>query len=328
MAEESVLEFKSPAEHAPRNAGADSPVTWGHDLDPQQVTLAARAICNSEHDVHCGLSIVPDGRAPETIAATDDVPVRVDWLQHELRQGPGLDADLGEVLAIKDLAAAERWLDFGRMCEAVMDLRSMVSIRIPTGSPDRAMLNFYSSDPGAFDQMDIEAALKLARLAAPAVLRIIDDFREPLQDIVNGDCSRVAVAVGTVMARYRVNSADAFGLLREASGYLRRSLLGVAIDVVADVRLLEEAVIQARRQRRSSPGRAPSQPGAPPGVGSGQPATPGQSARLRPSANDAPSIGGPEMWHDPSAPPARLAGIVPGGRGGGRRSPWRPVLPA
>lgn len=286
MTEEPVLKLTKYVEPGRRNSGAADPgVMWGQDLDPQQVTLAGRAICNSEHDVHCGVSIVPAGRAPETIAATDDVPVRVDWLQHELNQGPALDADPVELLAIKDLAAAESWLDFGRMCVAVMNLRSMVSVRIPTGSPDRAMLNFYSSEPGAFDHMDVDAALRLARFAAPAVCTLIGEFRGPLLAASPSDCSRVAVAVGTVMARYRVNSTDAFGLILEASRYLRRSLLGVAIEVVANIHVLEEAILQARRQRRT--GRTTPEPEGP--------------TSQQPPAPPRPSIGGPEMWHDPSS---------------------------
>lgn len=300
MTEEPVLEAKKHVEPGRRNSGAADPgVTWGQDLDPQQVTMAGRAICNSEHDVHCGVSIVPAGRAPETVAATDDVPVRVDWLQRELNQGPALDADQVELLAIKDLAAADHWPDFGRMCVAVMNLRSMVSVRIPTGSPDRAMLNFYSSESSAFDDLDVDAALRLARLAAPAVRTLIGEFRGPLQAASSSDCSRVAVAVGTVMARYRVNSTDAFGLILEASRYLRRSLLGVAIEVVANIHVLEEAILQARRQRRTD--RTAPEPGTPlgaPGEASVMPA--GPSAPQRPPANTRASIGGPEMWHDPS----------------------------
>lgn len=77
----------------------------------------------------------------------------------------------------------------------------------------------------------------------------ISEFREPLLGAPQSDCSRVAVAIDTVIARYRVNSADALDLLCEASHYLRRALLGVAIDVIADGRLPEEAIIRARRQR-------------------------------------------------------------------------------
>lgn len=309
MTENTVSEPGNLAEHESQKTGlTDSPLVGSGDLGPQQVAFAGLAMCNSDLDIHCGLSVVPAGRAPETIAATDDVPVRVDWLQHELHQGPSMGADSGEMLVVKDLAADERWPDFGKMCVAVMNVRSMTSIQIPVPPPDRARLNFYSSDPRAFDHLDLNAASGLARLAAPIVRVVIREFGERLLRAAPSDCSRVAIAVGTVIARYRVNSADAFALLREASHDLRRALLGVAMDVVAEGRLPEAAIIEARRRRnaggRLSQARAPAAATLP-SVRTQSPGPherPGRPAAQRMMAYGGPAIGGPEMWHDPSAP--------------------------
>jgi hypothetical protein len=255
----------------------------GYSLGPQQVTSAGREICNSADDVHCGLSIIPAERAPETVAATDDVPLRIDWLQHELHQGPCVGAESGEMLVSKDLAADQRWPDFGKMCVAVMNVRSMVSVKVWVARPDRARLNFYSSEASAFDHLDVDAALRLARIAAPMVRVMINEFGEALVRAAPGDYSRVAVAVGTVIARYKVDSAGAFDLLRAASCDLHRTLLGVAIDVVADGCLPEEAI------RHVLPQRTPDRP-----HGACDP-------RVQPAgAHVASAIGGPDLWHDPS----------------------------
>ena len=307
MAINTVLELGDFAEDASWNAVLSDAWTLGADLGPQQVALAGLRICHSDHDIHCGLSVVPPDGAPETIAASDDVPVRVDWLQHEFRQGPSV-GDSGETLVIKDLAAEERWPDFGRMCVAVMNMRSMVSVPIPVAGPNCARLNFYSSEPRAFDHLDLGAASRLARLAAPMVAALIAEFGELLVQAAPSDCSRVAVAVGTVIARYRVNSADAFDLLREASHDLRRALLGVAIEVVADGRLPEEAIVRARHQRmlERRAGQALNQSAAtPPRVHaprSGSPVPPRRSGVHQRGVHAAPSIGGPGMWRDPSTP--------------------------
>ena len=250
-------------------------------LNVHEVTLAAVALCHSDDEIHCGVSIVPADHAPETIAATDDLPVRVDWLQYELRQGPFMGGDLGETLVVKDLAAQRRWPDFGKMCVAVMNVRSMLSVKIPVPAPDRARLNFYSSGSGAFDHLDLDAALCLARSAAPMVRVQIDEFRDALSGAAAGDCSRVAIAVGTVIARYRVSPADAFDLLREASRDLHRALLGVAIDVVAAGHLPEEAMFQARVKMTGDLPRR------------GMEGTPNHEAL------GAFLIGGPELWRDP-----------------------------
>jgi len=250
MIENTALELGDFAEDAPRNAALTGLLlTRSADLDPQQVALAGVTICRSDQDIHCGLSVMPAGSVLETIAATDDVPVRLDWWQRELGQGPCVGADPGGTLVIKDLAADQRWPDFGRMCVAVMNMRSMVSVRIPVAQPNRARLSLYSSKPSAFDHLDLGAASQLAVLAAPMVTIVISEFGEPLAHAAPSGCSQVAMALGTVIARYRVNSADAFDLLCEASHDLNRALLGVAIDVVADGCLPEEALIRARRQR-------------------------------------------------------------------------------
>jgi hypothetical protein len=217
-------------------------------------------------------------------------------------------ADSGETLVISDLASEERWPDFGRMCVAVMNMRSMVSVPIPVAGPNVARLNFYSSDPRAFDNLDLGAASRLALLAAPMVAALISEFGELLAQAAPSECSRVAVAVGTVIARYRVNSADAFDLLREASHDLRRALLGLAIEVVADGRLPEEAIVRARHQRMAErrAGQALNQAATTPprtyAPRSGSPVHPRRSGVHQRAVHAAPSIGGPEMWRDPSTP--------------------------
>jgi hypothetical protein len=310
MVTNTVLELGDFVEDASRNAAlTDQRLTLGDLSGPQQVVLAGLRICHSDHDIHCGLSVISPHGPPETIAASDDVPVRVDWLQHELRQGPLVGADSGATLVIRDLAAEERWPDFGRMCVAVMNMRSMVSIRIPVARPNRARLDFYSSEPSAFDSLNLRSASRLARLAAPMVTTLISEFSEVLVHAAPSDCSRVAVAVGTLIARYRVNSADAFDLLRDASHDLRRPLLGVAIDVVADGRLPDEAIVSEWRQgaaeRRAVQARNDPGAAAPPGVLTqhrGSPVHPHRFGGQQHGTHAEPSIGGPEMWRDPSTP--------------------------
>lgn len=274
-------------------------------VDLEHVAFAALTLCDSTYAIHCGLTVVPAGRAPETVAATDDVAVRVDWLQHELRQGPGLDAHSGELLTIKDLAADRRWPDFGRMCVAVMNICSMVSVRIPLPTGDRASLNFYSSEPKAFERLQIGSALSLARLTAPRVANLITEFRELLLAAARSDYSRVAIAVGTVVARHRVSPSDAFDLLCEAGHDLDRALLDVAIETATNGRLPEGAIIRARGQHRaeSRPGQQRSHAATSPRVRhrvSGLTASGARRSGRETDANGRPSVGGPEMWRDPS----------------------------
>jgi len=298
-----ALTRRDPNGHESRGAGISGVFIPGGDLE--KVAIAGLALCNPGFDIHCGLTVVPDGRAPETVAATDDLPVRVDWLQHQLREGPGLDGHPGEILAIKDLAADERWPDFGKMCVAVLNIRSMVSIRIPLPTRDRASLNFYSSEATAFEHLEVEPVLRLARRSAPGIKELISEFRGSILGAAEGNYSRVAIAVGTLMARHRVDSSDAFDLLRAASQALDRALLDVAIETAMNGRLPQTAINEARLQHWADSGPNTQQHHA---------ATP---TRLRPRLDDPaasgvqqravetvhavpPSVGGPGMWHNHS----------------------------
>ncbi len=254
------------------------------DVDPQfVVTFAALALCHSDERVHCGLTVIPAGRAPETIAASDDLPIRVDWLQRELTQGPALGASPGEVLVSKDLAADKRWPDFGRMCVAVLDLRSMVSIRVPMAASDRARLNFYSTDPTALDHLDMDAALGLARAVAPATRRLLGEFRESLVAAAGSDFSRSAIALGIMIARYRLSSSQAFDLLLRTAHDLDRALLDVALEVVQRGRLPKEANSRKGVSRRIGPAAA----------------SHWDSRGIRPVRDRTQHVGGPDMWREP-----------------------------
>jgi hypothetical protein len=263
-------------------------VARGQDLDPQfVVTFAALAVCHSDEKIHCGLTVVPTGRAPETIAASDDRPVRVDWLQRELAQGPAVSSNPGEVIVSKDLAADQRWPDFGRLCTSVLDLRSMVSIRVPMTSSDRARLTFYAAEPTALDHLDVDAALKLARSAAPVTGKLLGQFREALLTAATTDFSRIAIAVGIVISRYRLTSSEAFDMLLQTAQHLDRPLLGVALDVVERGRLPRVATSRTGKSHRIH--RAP----VVADIG---------NRGIRTGGHRAPSVGGPDLWGVPGPP--------------------------
>jgi hypothetical protein len=280
-------------DHGPSGSphpGAAGDSRWlavlGADVDPQfVVTFAALAMCHSDQRVHCGLSVVPAGRAPETIAASDDLPVRVDWLQREFTQGPAFRASLGEVLVSKDLAYDQRWPDFGKLCVAVLDLRAMVSLRVPMPGPDRARLNFYATEPTALDHLDVDAALGLARSAGPAIAKLLGEYREALAEAAPSDFSRIAVALGIVMARYRLGSSQSFVLLLQTAHERDRALLDVALEVVQRGRLPRGALSRTRHAR----------PGPAPVRGS-------STSGLRSARDRARHVGGPDMWRGPRSP--------------------------
>jgi hypothetical protein len=236
------------------------------ELDLQVlVAVAAHALCHATDPVHCGLIVVPDGAAPETLAATDDVPVRLAWLEHELGQGPELTPAASDVVVSKDLAADARWPDFGRLATAVLGLRAVVSVRVPVRAGGRAFLTFAARQPTALDRLDVDAALRLARKSAAVVNTVLRTIRRtrPADDV--GDASRTAVALATVMARHRVDAERAFAMLQEASARCRRTLFSVALDVLATGCLPGEPVALATVSAIGGPEMWRSRPSRPAG---------------------------------------------------------------
>lgn len=225
------------------------------------VAVAARALCHASDPVHCGLVAVPDGHAPETLAATDDLPLRLAWLEHELRQGPELTPTASDVVVTKDLANDPRWPDFGRLATAVLGVRAVVSVRVPVRAGGRAFLTFAARHPTALDRLDVDAALRLAGNSASLVGAVLGGIRRTRPADGVGDASRTAVALATVMARHRVGAERAFAMLQQAATRCRRTLFAVAVEVLATGRL----------------------PGEPEVAGAGAP------------------IGGPEVWRNRSS---------------------------
>ena len=226
-----------------------------YDIDPQRLVVsAARLAGGSYGPVHCGLTVwVSATRVPETIAATDDTPVRVDWLQNELQQGPAFVPNLNRVLVVDDFAAYDQCPEFGRLAITVLGLRSMVSVPVPIRGPNRAALSLYSALPAAFDPSLGPSLTLLSRPVAGAVGKACGQLRSA------GDfphrSTRLAGAMGMVMARYRMGAAPAFDLILEASRLLGVDVLTLATEVIRDGCLPDKAIAQARRRENSAHGR-------------------------------------------------------------------------
>lgn len=232
------------------------------------VSFAAMAVGQSHHDVHCGLSVGRRDRAPQTLAATDELPVRADWLQHQLRQGPAIGPVARRLLISRDLAADPRWPDFGRMCTAALDLRGMVMLRIPLAAGLWASLGFYCCNPETVDHLDMDAATRLAPLAAASATELVRTLGDPLERASTADVGRIALACAILGDRHRVGPADAFSLLLQRGRDQGRTPLQVALDVVASGDLDPEPSAAAVRSE--------------------------SRRHLR--------VGGPEMWHEWSRP--------------------------
>jgi hypothetical protein len=137
------------------------------------------------------------------------------------------------VYLVDDLAHSGRWPEFGRQAAERYGIRSMLSSRLYLEGDDLLVgLNLYSSQVGAFDESDRTVATLLAThggLALTAVGRQdkIDNLERALQT-----SRRIGMAIGILMATYKVTDEQGFDLLRIASQSNHRKLFDIADAVV------------------------------------------------------------------------------------------------
>ncbi len=195
--------------------------------------VARAAVDTVEGCDHAAISVVRRRGRIETVAATDDVPPRVDAIQYEVGQGPCLDAITEhEVYLIDDLAGDERWPPFSRRAAQETGVRSMLSFRLFVEGDTIGALNLYARRPAAFDEQARTVGTVLAAHAAVALTAARQQERaDQLQDAL-GSSREIGMAMGVLMGRGGLTEDEAFAQLRRASQYLNVKLREVAAQVV------------------------------------------------------------------------------------------------
>lgn len=169
-----------------------------------------------------------------TAAATDEVARRADAIQYELGSGPCIDSIVEQAIyQPKDLAADDRWPEYGRRVVEQLGLRSMLSFRMSVESAGViAGLNMYADEPDAFDDHDLAEGLLLTTHAAQAVAAAqLRERSENLQRALDSNRD-IGTAIGVLMGLHRLTRDQAFDLLRIASQNANRKLHDVALDVI------------------------------------------------------------------------------------------------
>jgi len=101
---------------------------------------------------HAAISLVRAQGPIRTVAATDELPERVDEVQYRIGQGPCLEAiEMQGPYRTGDLAAEERWPDFAKAAVEETGVRSMLSFRLFVREDTIGALNLYSREADAFD---------------------------------------------------------------------------------------------------------------------------------------------------------------------------------
>lgn len=223
-----------------------------HGEEPVTPEMVVKAGASAvPHGHHAGLTLLRAGRAPVTLAASDDLASAVDDLQYALAEGPCLEAATGPAVVMSDdISADDRWPSFGPRCAEAVGVRSMLSLRLPVGGVDHAAINYYSTDVAAFTDDDVTVASVLVPLAALAVEADLREHdRENLMKALQSS-RQISTAVGILMSTHRLPHAEAFELLRRASMDLNAKLREVAEEVNLTGELPVKRVNAASETRR------------------------------------------------------------------------------
>jgi GAF domain-containing protein len=197
--------------------------------DPAQlVRLATAAVPHSE----CAcLTVAGADEKLETVACTDENVARLDAVQFEIGEGPGIDViERSDVFRVRDLDTDMRWPSFGRRALDA-GVRSVLGVRITFEAVGRAVLTFYARRPDVFTDLDLEIATVFGSLIGIALQS--ERYREHAAnlEIALESNRQIGTAIGILMARELLTADQAFDRLRDASQRQHRKLREVAEDV-------------------------------------------------------------------------------------------------
>ncbi|WP_255467491.1 MULTISPECIES: GAF and ANTAR domain-containing protein [Aeromicrobium] len=197
------------------------------DLITEYAKVAAD--CND-----AGIMLVHNRTKIETAASTSDRVVESHQLQHELDEGPCLDAlESGGSFVSNDVQTDARWPAWG---PAVADLgiHSAMSVLLETRERRYGSLNLYADRPDAFDSNDLATATIFARHASVALANAHQE-----QGLLTAIDARkiIGQAQGILMERFDIESDRAFEVLRRYSQNHNQKLHAVATWVVENRKL-------------------------------------------------------------------------------------------
>ena len=148
-------------------------------------------------------------------APTHDFVEKADALQHELRDGPCIEALRDERrIHVPDLTAESRWPQWTKPVADELGVRSVLALQLYVDDEGLGALNLYSMEVDAFDGACVDEAEYFAAHAAAALAsaRRTDQFREAMTTRTS-----IGQAQGILMARYGLDPDQAFRVLKRVS---------------------------------------------------------------------------------------------------------------
>ncbi len=205
--------------------------------DPEHTAEAVVAYaCDQLGADHGGISLIRRGGRLETVAPTDQVVVKADGLQYELREGPCHDSAWeGQTLVAQDLAADPRWPHWGPVAVDI-GLRSALGVELLDREGHRRIgaVNLYWDHARVFTSDEIDLAHLVARHAALALASSLTV--EGLRFAMDGR-KRIGQAQGILMERHGLDEDQAFNVLKRYSQDQNVKLRDLADELVRTMEL-------------------------------------------------------------------------------------------
>jgi GAF domain-containing protein len=162
---------------------------------------------------HAGVSL-REGKLLQTVASTSDLTERINNIEHELDEGPCLQALLDyHSYRIDDMSQDTRWPRFAAAAEA-HGVRSMLGYKLFTSGRNLGALDLYSSKRNAFDA-DSEIIGEL--FAAHAAIALTGSTQQAEFRRALSSRDTIGIAKGILMQRERISDDQAFNLLVSTS---------------------------------------------------------------------------------------------------------------
>ncbi|GAB3010307.1 GAF and ANTAR domain-containing protein [Mycobacterium bourgelatii] len=165
----------------------------------------------------------------ESLGSVDELPAKLDQLQHDFQEGPCAQAALHDtIVRTDDFRNEARW---PRYSPAAIELGvlSGLSFKLFTADRTAGALNLFAFQPNVWDAESETIGTVLAAHAAAAILAGRHD--EQLQAALSSR-DRIGQAKGIIMERYGVDDLRAFDMLRALSQESNAKLVDIAERVI------------------------------------------------------------------------------------------------
>jgi GAF domain-containing protein len=210
------------------------------------VTAVTKTVPGAED---AGVS-VREGAQLRTVAATSELVQRLNGIEHDLGEGPCVQAELEHrVYRIDDMALETRWPRFAAAA-AGTGIQSMLGYRLFITGRTLGALDLYSSKPNAFDT---DAELIGELFAAHAAVAMIGSTQQAEWKAALGSRDVIGMAKGILMQREHLTDDGAFDLLARTSQKANIKVQDIAGWLVAQANEGARAVANGRRRNGSPP---------------------------------------------------------------------------